>query len=328
MSGFWKNRKVFVTGATGLLGSWLVEGLLARGAEVVALVRDGVPRSRFHLAQLDKKIITVRGALEDYRLLERTLNEYEIGTVFHLGAQTIVETANRSPLATFEGNIQGTWNLLEAARVSPLVQGVIVASSDKAYGDQEQLPYVETAPLQGRHPYDVSKSCADLIAQAYATTYAVPLAIVRCGNIFGGGDLNFNRLIPGTIRAIIQHERPVLRSDGTPRRDYFYVADAALAYLKVAEALEHAEVRGQAFNFGTNSPLNPIQVVEAILRLSGVKDLPPDIRSTWKGEIVDQYLDSSRARRVLGWEPQYTFDAAVQETIAWYRDYFKDQTQA
>ena len=323
MKNFWENRKVLVTGATGLLGSWLVEALCERRAEVVAIIRDNVPRSKFHLAQLDKKTITVRGALEDYRLIERTLNEYEIELVFHLGAQTIVETANRSPLATFESNIQGTWHLLEAARVSPLVKGVVVASSDKAYGGQEKLPYVETAPLQGRHMYDVSKSCADLIAQAYAATYSLPLAIVRCGNIFGGGDLNFNRLIPGTMQAVVKHERPVLRSDGTPKRDYFYVADAALAYLKVAEALERPEVKGQAFNFGTNTPLNPVQVVEAILRLADVKDLTPEIRSTWQGEIQDQYLDSTRARRVLGWEPQYTFEAAIRETLGWYRDYFK-----
>ncbi len=322
MSDFWAGRRVLVTGATGLLGSWLTGELVDQGAEVVALVRDGVPRSRFYLAGLDRSVDSVRGALEDYPALERTLNEYEVEAVFHLGAQTIVGTANRSPLSTFEANIKGSWNVLEAARVSPLVQRVVVASSDKAYGDQPRLPYTEEAPLQGRHPYDVSKSCTDLLTQAYAQTYRLPVAIARCGNLFGGGDLNFNRLIPGTIRSLLRGENPVIRSDGTPKRDYFYVRDAARAYLLLAENLERPEVAGEAFNFGTHDPLNPLQVAQRILDLGGGSRLKLDVQNTWRGEIQDQYLDSSKARRVLQWQPAYAFDQALTETLDWYRDYF------
>lgn len=321
MKDFWKGRRVLVTGATGLLGAWLTEALVERQAGVVALVRDTVPRSRFHLAGLDQKVDQVRGALEDYVLLERALNEYEVELVFHLGAQTIVGTANRSPLSTFESNIKGTWSLLEAARVSPLVKGVVVASSDKAYGDQPNLPYTEDVPLLGRHPYDVSKSCADLIAQAYARTYDLPIAIARCGNLFGGGDLNFNRLIPGTIRSAFQNQAPVIRSDGTPKRDYFYAKDAARAYLLLAENLERPEVKGQAFNFGTNDPLTPLQITERVLKIMKKASLQPDVQKTWQGEIQDQYLDASRARQVLKWQPEYTLDSALEETVAWYQQH-------
>ncbi len=321
MKDFWKGRRVLVTGATGLLGAWLTEALVERQAGVVALVRDTVPRSRFHLAGLDQKVDQVRGALEDYVLLERALNEYEVELVFHLGAQTIVGTANRSPLSTFESNIKGTWSLLEAARVSPLVKGVVVASSDKAYGDQPNLPYTEDVPLLGRHPYDVSKSCADLIAQAYARTYDLPIAIARCGNLFGGGDLNFNRLIPGTIRSALQNQAPVIRSDGTPKRDYFYAKDAARAYLLLAENLERPEVKGQAFNFGTNDPLTPLQITERVLKIMKKASLQPDVQKTWQGEIQDQYLDASRARQVLKWQPEYTLDSALEETVAWYQQH-------
>lgn len=320
MSNYWQGRRVLVTGATGLLGSWLTEELTAQNAEVVALIRDQVPRSRFYLAGLDRRVTTVRGPLEDYALIERTLNEYETQVVFHLAAQTIVPTANRSPLATFEANIRGTWNLLEAVRTAPLKPQLLVASSDKAYGDQPQLPYTEDVPLAGRHPYDVSKTCADLLAQAYVRTYQLPLAIARCGNLFGGGDLNFNRLIPGTIRSFLANERPIIRSDGSPKRDYFYVRDAASAYLRLAESLGRPEVQGQAFNFGTNDPLTPLQVVEELRRLMNVP-LQPEVQNTWQGEIHHQYLDASKAKRVLGWKPAYTLEQGLKETIAWYRDF-------
>lgn len=323
MSNFWQGRRVLVTGATGLLGSWLTEDLAAAGAEVVAIVRDGVPRSRFHLAGLDRKVTTVRGQLEEYSLVERSLNEYEVQLVFHLAAQTIVGTANRSPLSTFAANIQGTWNVLEAARTSPLKPGLVVASSDKAYGTQAQLPYTEEAPLAGRHPYDASKSCADLLAQAYAHTYQLPLTIARCGNLYGGGDLNFNRLVPGTIRSLLAGERPVIRSDGSPQRDYFYVRDAVRAYCLLAEALDRPEVRGQAFNFGVNQPLTPLQMAAAISRVLGRSGLEPVIENTWQGEIRDQYLDASKAKRVLGWKPAFSLEQGLQETVAWYQDFLK-----
>ncbi|MEW6516903.1 MAG: NAD-dependent epimerase/dehydratase family protein [candidate division FCPU426 bacterium] len=322
MSNFWQGKRVLVTGATGLLGSWLTEELAAQKAEVVVLIRDHVPRSRFYLAGLDQRVTAVRGPLEDYALIERTLNEYETQVVFHLAAQTIVGTANRSPLATFEANIRGTWNLLEAVRTSPLKPKLLVASSDKAYGDQPQLPYTEDVPLAGRHPYDVSKTCADLLAQAYVQTYRLPLAIARCGNLFGGGDLNFNRLIPGTIRSFLAGERPIIRSDGSPKRDYFFVRDAASAYLLLAENLDRPEVQGQAFNFGTNEPLTPLQIIEELRRLMNVQ-LQPEIQNTWQGEIHHQYLDSSKAKRVLGWKPAYTLEQGLKETIAWYRDFLK-----
>jgi CDP-glucose 4,6-dehydratase len=315
----WQRRTVFVTGATGLLGAALTESLLAYGATVVCLVRDWIPDSRLVESRLLERVRVVRGELEDVTLLIRALNEYEVDTVFHLGAQTIVGTASRSPLSTFESNVRGTWNLLEACRLTPrLVQRVVVASSDKAYGEHEILPYREDAPLQGRYPYDVSKSCADLIALSYFTTYRTPLAITRCGNLFGGGDLNFNRLIPGTIRSVLQDERPVIRSDGTFVRDYFYVKDAAEAYLQLAQRLPEQGFVGQAFNFGNERPLSVLEMVDLLLRLLGRPDLQPEVLGQATHEIPRQYLDCSRARQRLGWTPRWTMEDALLETIEWY----------
>lgn len=321
---FWQHRSVFVTGATGLLGSWLTQELVARGAHVVCLIRDWTPRSLLIESGLIARVTTVRGELEDYPLLVRILNEYEINSVFHLGAQTIVGTANRSALSTFEANIRGTWNLLEACRNCPrLIERIIVASSDKAYGAHDQLPYTEETPLQGRFPYDVSKSCADLIALSYFHTYRTPLAITRCGNLFGGGDLNFNRLIPGTIRAALQEAPPLIRSDGTFVRDYFYVRDAVAAYLRLAERLPAEPVVGQAFNFASGSPLSVLEVVHRILDRTGKSHLQPRILNEACHEIPRQYLDSSKARRLLDWEPLYRFDEALDQTIAWYAEFLK-----
>lgn len=252
---FWKNRNVFVTGATGLLGSWLMKELLKLRVNVICLIRDWVPGSKLVNSGLMERTNIVRGELEDYTVVLRALNEYEVDTVFHLGAQTIVGTASRSPLSTFEANIRGTWNLMEACRLcSKLVERVVVASSDKAYGAHDQLPYMEDTPLQGRFPYDVSKSCADLISFSYFHTYRTPIAVTRCGNLFGGGDLNFNRLIPGTIRSTLQDEAPIIRSDGKFIRGYFYVQDAVNAYLQMAENLPDERFVGQAFNFGNETP--------------------------------------------------------------------------
>ncbi len=317
---FWKQRNVFVTGATGLLGAWLVEALLQRGAVVACLVRDWVPRSRLAAEGLMARCNVVRGELEDLDLLVRALNEYEIDSVFHLGAQAIVGTASRSPLSTFEANVRGTWNLLEACRGCPrLLQRVVMASSDKAYGAHERLPYTEETPLQGRFPYDASKSCADLIAFSYYHTFAVPLAVTRCGNLFGGGDLNFNRLIPGTIRSALQGEPPVIRSDGKYVRDYFYVKDAVSAYLLLAEGLPDPRFAGQAFNFGTETPVSVLDMVQIILRLMNRTDLEPRILNEASQEIRQQYLDCAKAREELRWRPQYNLEAALVETIAWYR---------
>ncbi|HEU4630949.1 MAG TPA: GDP-mannose 4,6-dehydratase [Gemmatimonadaceae bacterium] len=321
VTAFWRERPVFVTGASGLLGSWLVEELVRRGARVTCLVRDWVPESRLMEGELLARVRTVRGELEDHALLLRAINEYEIDTVFHLGAQTIVGTAARSALSTFEANIRGSWNLLEACRAcSRLVTRVVVASSDKAYGSHDALPYTEELPLQGRFPYDVSKSCTDLIAFSYFHTYRLPVAVTRCGNLFGGGDLNFNRLIPGTIRSVLLGEAPVIRSDGTFVRDYFYVQDAVEAYLQLAERLPDERFVGQAFNFGTETPLSVIELVERILQLTGRPELRPRILNEATHEIPRQYLDCTKARRMLGWRPAYSLDEGLLATIAWYRE--------
>jgi CDP-glucose 4,6-dehydratase len=316
----WTDRRVFVTGATGIVGSWLVKRLLDRGAHVVTLVRDWDPQTELVRSGDILRTNVVNGRLEDYDTLERAINEHEIDTVFHLGAQTIVGTAARSPLSTFESNIRGTWNLLEACRICPdLVERVIVASSDKAYGCHDALPYTEDTPLNGTFPYDASKSCADLITFSYFHTYGTPVGVTRCGNLFGGGDLNFNRLIPGTIRSALQDEAPIIRSDGTFVRDYFYVLDAVEAYLQLAERLTDEGIIGKAFNFGTETPVSVVDLVARILTLMDRADLEPVILNQASNEIPRQYLDCTRARELLGWKPTYDVDDALMATIDWYR---------
>lgn len=264
----------------------------------------------------------MRGELEDLAVVTRAINEFEIDSVFHLGAQAIVGTAVRSPLSTFESNIKGTWTLLEAVRLCPkLVERVVVASSDKAYGDHETLPYTEDMPLQGRFPYDVSKSCSDLIALSYFHTWRMPIAVTRCGNLFGGGDLNFNRLIPGTIRSVLRNEAPIIRSDGTLVRDYVYVRDAVEGYLRLAEALPGDGVSGEPFNFGPHQPLSVLAVVDHILAALGRTDLRPIILGEAPHEIATQYLDCSKATRILGWRPTYSFERGLADTVAWYREF-------
>lgn len=320
MSQFWRDRPVFVTGGTGLLGSWAVEELLLRGANVVCLVRDELPSSRFHREGLRERATIVRGALEDYDCLERALNEYEIETVLHLGAQTIVGTANRGPRATFEANIRGTWNVLEACRVNPTCKRIVVASSDKAYGDQDKLPYEEDAPLQGRHPYDVSKSCTDLIALSYAHSYRLPVTVTRCGNLYGGGDLNWNRIVPGTIRSVVRGERPIIRSDGTFVRDYFFVKDAVNAYLHLAQCMDDKALHGHAFNFSNEIQVTVLALVQQILKVMGSK-LLPDVRNEAKNEIKHQYLSAKKARERLGWEPRWSLEDGLRETVPWYQQH-------
>jgi CDP-glucose 4,6-dehydratase len=284
-----------------------------------------VPQSELVRARLIDCVKVVRGDVRDQPLLERALGEYEIDTVFHLAAQTIVTIANRNPISTFESNIQGTWSLLEACRHSPKVKQIIIASSDKAYGDQDQLPYDESTPLQGQHPYDVSKSCADLIGRTYAITFNMPIAITRCGNFYGGGDLNWNRIIPGTIRSILQGERPIIRSDGQYVRDYFYVEDGAAAYMLLAERLaEHLDLKGEAFNFSNESQVTVLQLVELILKLMDSK-LSPNVHNQVSNEIRHQYLSAEKAHQMLGWYPLFTLDEGLKNTIRWYQEFINNE---
>jgi CDP-glucose 4,6-dehydratase len=325
LTSFWRDRPVLVTGATGLLGGWLAPRLLELGADLVCLVRDWVPQSEFVCSGMIEQVKVVRGDVRDQALLERALGEYETGVVFHLAAQTIVGIANRNPVSTFESNVQGTWSLLEACRRSPRVEQIVVASSDKAYGAQEELPYTEETPLEGRHPYDVSKSCADLIAQAYAATYDLPVVVSRCGNFYGGGDLNWNRLVPDTIRSALRGRRPVIRSDGKYVRDYLYVEDGAEAYLMLAETLaDKPELRGQAFNFSNEIQLTVLELVGKILGLMD-SELEPVVLGEATHEIRRQYLSAEKARRMLGWKPLFTLEEGLRRTIDWYREFLSDE---
>ncbi|WP_438421394.1 GDP-mannose 4,6-dehydratase [Bacillus siamensis] len=319
---FWKNKNVFVTGCTGLLGSCLVKELIDQGANVTGLVRDTVPKSNLYQGEQVKQMNIVQGALEDLDVIERALGEYEIDTVFHLAAQAIVGVANRNPISTFEANILGTWNILEACRRHPLIKRVIVASSDKAYGDQPALPYNENMPLQGKHPYDVSKSCADLISHTYFNTYGLPVCITRCGNLYGGGDLNFNRIIPQTIQLVLNGEAPEIRSDGTFIRDYFYIEDAVEAYLLLGEKMEELNLAGEAFNFSNEIQLTVLELVEKILKAMD-SDLKPKVLNQGSHEIKHQYLSAEKARKLLNWTPAHTIDEGLEKTIEWYKAFFQ-----
>ncbi len=323
MKDFWKDRNVFVTGCTGLLGSHLTGMLVDRRANVVGLVRDLIPKSSLIRTGVYDEISIVRRCVEDFITVERALNEYEIDTVFHLAAQTIVGIANRNPLSTFESNIKGTWCVLEACRRVPIVKRIVVASSDKAYGEQGKLPYEETSSLMGSYPYDVSKSCAELIAYAYYRTYKLPVCITRCGNFYGPGDLNFNRIVAGTIRSVLNNEPPIIRSDGTFIRDYFYVKDAVLAYMHLAEKMEDPKIHGEAFNFSNELQITVLELTNKILKLMGRMDLKPVILNQAEHEIKHQYLSAKKARNLLGWKPKYELDEALKETIEWYTKFFK-----
>lgn len=318
---FWQDKRVFITGAAGLLGSWLTAELLNQGADIVGLIRDRVPQSPLVLTSNISRINIVHGDICDYALMERVIAEYEVDTIFHLAAQTQVGIANRAPVSTFETNIKGTWVVLEAARHNPTVERVLVASSDKAYGDQTELPYHEDSPMQGLHPYDVSKSCADLIARTYANTYDLPVTVTRFANLYGGGDLNWNRLIPGTMRSVLRGERPIVRSDGTFKRDYIYVRDAVRGYMMLAEQSDQSAVSGEAFNFGLDCPISVLEVINSIIALSDYPDLEPIILDEVEHEIQDQYLSSEKVGQVVGWEPQYTLETGLKETMDWYQTF-------
>jgi CDP-glucose 4,6-dehydratase len=325
---FWRDRRVFVTGATGLIGFWLMQDLLAAGAQIIVLSLTPDLPAGFCGASDRRQVSLVQGNVEDYSMLERALGEHAADTVFHLAAQPIVNEAQRCPLPTFETNIRGTYHLLEACRVhADRVRRVVLASSDKAYGPPEQLPCTEAMPVQGRHPYAVSKSCADLIAQAYHHTYGLPVAILRCANVYGGGDLNWSRIVPYTIRCLLDGRRPVLRSDGQSVRDYLYVKDVSRGYLRTAECLADPSVPGQAFNVSLERPLTVLELVKTIQQLMNCPHLAPEVQNTASGEIHAQYLSAARAHRVLNWQPQFTLEQGLNETIAWYREYLAAHPQ-
>jgi CDP-glucose 4,6-dehydratase len=317
--GFWNGRPVLITGGQGFIGCWVTEALLDRRAEVVAVIRDEPANSRFAIEGMGARVTRVRADLRDMAELLRIVNEYSIEAVFHLAAQTIVGTAHRSPLSTFETNIRGTYNLLEACRLAGSVNRVVVASSDKAYGAHEKLPYAESAPLQPTFPYDVSKACTDLIARSYFSTYGLPVAVTRLANVYGGGDFNFSRIIPETARALIEDRRPVLRSDATPQRDFIYAEDAASAYVAIGEALDRDDVAGRAFNAGAGSPISVKEVVAKLIAVSG-KHIEPDVRGKGAppGEIDRQFLDSRLIRDTLGWKPQWDLEDGLRATYRWY----------
>ncbi len=319
---YWFDRSVFVTGGAGFLGSALVKSLIGRGARVVCLIRDHVHDSELMRSGAFSQVNVVYGDLSEINTIERCIAEYEVETVFHLAAQAIVGVANKSPVATFEANIQGTWNILEACRRLNSGAHIVVASSDKAYGEHDTLPYEEDFPLQGMHPYDVSKSCADLISLTYHQTYNLPVTITRCGNLFGGGDLNFNRIVPGTIKTTLDGRCPLIRSDGSPLRDYIYVQDAVDAYLLLGEKMQDEKIQGNAFNFGTSQPLSVLDIIKKILGLMGRNDLEPQILNEAHGEILHQYLSSEKAQRLLGWKPVASIDEGLLASIEWYKDYF------
>jgi CDP-glucose 4,6-dehydratase len=322
---FWSARRVFVTGATGAVGSWVTKDLLERGATVVALVMEADSRSELYRSGRIQRVRAVYGRLEDFSTLERALAEYEVDTVIHLGAQAIVGTADAAPLETFESNVRGTWNLLDACRRRPkAIQRIVIASSDKAYGEHDHLPYTEDMPLKGRGTYEVSKSCADMIARAYYHTFGLPVVIARCGNVYGGGDLNWSRIVPGTIRSLYQGESPQIRCDGQYVRDYLYVMDVSRAYLSLAAHMDSREVCGESFNFGADSRLTVLQVVDEISRLMKCQHLKPIVLNKAQGEIRSQFLCSAKAARVLQWKPAYSLEEGLRETIQWYKQFFSE----
>ena len=317
----WKGKNVLVTGADGFIGSHLAKALDDKGTSVLTIVRDIKKKSNIDILGLKNKISVIHGNLVNYADCERVINEYDIELCFHLAAQAIVGPANRSPLSTFESNIKGTWNLLEASRLSKTIKGIVIASSDKAYGQQNKLPYTEESPLNGYFPYDASKACAEIIARCYFMTYQLPLAITRNANTYGPADMNISRIIPDVITKLIKNEQPLIRSDGTPKRDYMYIKDAVNAYLTIAENLHRKDVLGQAFNFGTGKPISVLELYNKIIKLIG-KNVKPKILGQAKNEIDRQYLSIKKAKSILKWEPKYSLDKGLRETIAWYKSYF------
>jgi CDP-glucose 4,6-dehydratase len=318
---FWNQKKVFVTGATGFIGGNLTRELLNQGAQVVTIMRDDLPTNTLRMLGIFDQVTIVRGDLADIQLLSRTLNEYGISFCFHLAAQALVGVAASGPLDTFETNIRGTYNLLEACRGSKYLKGVVVASTDKAYGVHQELPYNEDMPLLGLYPYDASKACADILTRSYSLTYGLPAAVTRNANIYGPGDMNFSRLIPDAIRSALLNRALEIRSDGLMERDFMYVDDAINGYLLLAESLSRPEIAGQAFNFGTQQPISVLDLCVKIQNISG-SDLAPRVLNTAKYEIPKQFLDTGKARRLLGWNLKHTLEDGLKKSIHWYRELY------
>jgi CDP-glucose 4,6-dehydratase len=319
----WKGKNVLVSGADGFIASWIAKELIARGTNVITIVMDiKKPRISLDLLGIRDKITVVQGNITDYDIVQRVLNEYSIDTCFHLAAQAIVGIANKSPISTFDSNIKGTWTILEAVRNSKSVERVIVASSDKAYGDQKKLPYTEDMSLLGSYPYDASKVCTDVLSRCFAKTYGLPIAVTRCANVYGGADLHMERIVPGTICSVLRGETPIIRSDGTPKRDYVYIKDVVNAYLVLAENLGRKDVRGEAFNFGSEKPISVLELFNKIIKLCG-KDVKPKILNEAKNEIQCQYLSTEKAKKLLGWSIKFSLDEGLKETVQWYKEYLK-----
>ncbi|MBI2573087.1 SDR family NAD(P)-dependent oxidoreductase [Candidatus Woesearchaeota archaeon] len=319
----WSNKNVFITGADGFIGGWIAKVLVERGANVVVLARDDKKESALKLHHIEHKVNIVHGDITDFSLLRRIINEYEIEYCFHLAAQALVQIANRSPLSTFETNIKGTWTLLEAVRevASPRFKALIVASTDKAYGIHEELPYTEESELRGIYPYDASKVCADVLARCYHKMYNLPICVTRKANIYGGADINFGRIVPDTFKSIITGQELIIRSDGTPQRDYMYVEDAADAYITLAENMHRPEIVGQAFNFSSEKPVSVLELVNTIVKVAG-KQVQPKVLGQAKGEIDVQYLSRAKAEKLLGWKPRHSLEQGLSKTLEWYKGYF------
>jgi CDP-glucose 4,6-dehydratase len=317
----WQNRNVFVTGADGFVGGWLAKKLAEKKARVFILVRDMKTEATYKLFNLQDRVTVIQADVVDYATLERVLNEYSIDTCFHLAAQALVQVANRSPLSTFESNIKGTWNILEACRNTKTIKRVVIASTDKAYGVQKKLPYTEESPLMGLYPYDASKACVDILARSYFVSFGLPVAVTRNANTYGGGDLNFSRIIPDAIRCILQGEEFIIRSDGTPERDYLYVEDAVSGYLALAQGVGRKDVDGEAFNFGTAKPISVISLFKTIAKLCQRPKAKMKILGTAKNEIDRQFLAINKAAKILHWKPQHTLTEGLVLTIDWYRRY-------
>ncbi len=318
----WKDKNVFVTGADGFIGSWLAKTLSENGAKVTIITRDIKKEPGYKLLGVSEKVNIVIGDITNFGLMRRVIAEYDIDSCFHLAAQALVQTATRSPLSTFESNIKGTWNILEACRLTETAQRIVVASSDKAYGIHEKLPYREDSPLHGLYPYDASKACTDIIARSYFKSYGLPVSVTRNANVYGGGDINFSRIVPDTIRSVLTGKELLIRSDGTPERDYMYVKDAVSAYLTLAENLDRKEIRGEAFNFGTEKPISVKDLVVKIAQLSGKPEIKPKILGQARNEIDRQYLSTEKVKKFLGWSPKYSLDNGLREAIEWYKNYF------